>query len=274
MLRQKEDSEVFARLVGMHAAQKVDFQGSYETATVDGRLCATKLNENVESGNLRDVFGLIDGDAAACLGRWRDLFDAKGVIFHLCGSRGILCLADHELENLLIRYGDICGYLADDVALSRLSSRARADIEETLRRLTRRFFHAAVLGYAIQNLHHSGKRYPVVTVGRLQISSVRTGAIRTDLKMRTASAGLNWDDFLAQVYEIMSALRGRFRKEGMSAAMRSIHLLRLADGKELMKKMISCYKANARTQGHLVHTLIGSEYANDFRGQILEAVAK
>ena len=268
----EEDSEVFARLVGMHAAQKVDFKAPRSGHSGWEAVC-DQVERERQSGNL-DVFGLIDGDAAACLGRWRDLIDAEGVIFDLCRSRGMLCLADHELENLLLRFGGICAYLADDVALNKLSSRAQADIEETLRRLTRRFFHAAVLRYAVQHLHHSGRRYPAVTVGRLQDSSVRTGAIRTDLKERTDRAGLDWGDFLAQVYEIKGALRGRFRKESMSTALRSVHLLRLADGKELMKKMISCYKASTKTHGHLVQTLVGSEYASEFRSQILHALVK
>ena len=268
----EEDSEVFARLVGMGASQVVDFKAPRHGHGGWEAVC-DQVERERQSGNL-DVFGLIDGDAAACLGRWRDLIDADGVIFDLCRSRGMLCLADHELENLLLRFGGICAYLADDVALNKLSSRSQADIEETLQRLTRRFFHAAVLGYAIQHLHHSGKRYPAVTVGRLQDSSIRTGAIRTDLKERTDGAGLDWEDFLAQVYEIKGALRCRFRRESMSAASRSVHLLRLADGKELMKKMISCYKASARTHGHLVQTLVGSEYAKEFRSRILESLVK
>lgn len=268
----EEDSVVFARLVGMHAAQMVDFKAPRNGHGGWAAVC-DQVERERQSGNL-DVFGLVDGDAAACLGRWRDLVDAEGVIFDLCRSRGMLCLADHELENLLLRFGGICAYLADDVALSKLSSRSQADIELTLHRLTRRFFHAAVLGYAVQHLHHSGKRYPAVSVGVLQDSSVRTGAIRTDLKERAEHSGLDWKDFLAQVYEIKGALRGRFRRESMSAASRSVHLLRLADGKELMKKIIGCYKASSRTHGHLVQTLVGSEYATEFRARILGALSK
>lgn len=268
----EEDSEVFARLVGMHSAEKVDFKAPRNGHGGWQAVC-DQVERERQGGNL-DVFGLIDGDAAACLGQWRDLIDANGVIFDLYQRRGMLCLADHELENLLLRYGGICAYLADDVALNKLSSRSLADIEETLRRLTRRFFHAAVLRYAVQHFHHSGRRYPAVTVGRLQDSSVRTGAVRTDLKRRTDRAGLNWEEFVAQVYEIKGALRERFRKEGMSASLRSIHLLRLSDGKELLKKMISIYNANVRTQGHLVQTLISSEYAKEFRSHILKAVTK
>ena len=268
----EEDSEVFARLVGMHAAQKVDFKAPRSGHGGWEAVCK-QVEQERQSGNL-DVFGLLDGDAATCLGQWRDLIDAEGVIFDLCRSRGMFCLADHELENLLLRFGGICAYLAHDVALNKLSSRAQEDIEKTLQRMTRRFFHAAVLGYAVQHLHHSGRRYPAVTVGKLQDSSVSTGAIRTDLKEDTERAGLDWEDFLAQVYEIKDALRQRFRKESMSAALRSVHLLRLADGKELMKKMISSYKATAKTQGHLVQTLVGSEYAKEFRSEILGALVK
>lgn len=268
----KEDSDVFARLLGMHAGQKVDFKAPGNGLGGWEAVCDQVQRER-QSGNL-DVFGLIDGDAAACLGRWRELIDAEGVIFDLCRSQGMLCLADHELENLLLRFGGICTYLEDDVALNKLSSRAQADIENTLRRLTRRFFHAAVLGYAVQHLHQAGKRYPAVTVGRLQDSSVTTGAVRTELRERAVGAGLDWKEFLAQVYEIKGALRARFQKESMPAVIRSVHLLRLADGKELMKKMISCYKASSRTHGHLVQTLVSSEYANEFRARIFEILIK
>lgn len=91
----EEDRAVFARLVGMRAAQDVDFKvprpgyGGWK-AVYD------KVEGERRNGNL-DVYGLIDGDVASCLGRWRDLIDANGVIFHLCDSGGMLCLADHEL---------------------------------------------------------------------------------------------------------------------------------------------------------------------------------
>ena len=180
----------------------------------------------------------------------------------------MLSLADHELENLLLRNGDISGYLVDDVALGRLSSRNRADVEKTLRQQTRKVFPCRYIGIRVQHFHYSGIRYPTVSVGRLQDSSVRTGAIRTDLRDRTVEAGEDWNKLLTQVYEIKDALRERFRKEGMSRALRSDHLLRLADGKEVMKKMISLYNGSNRTHGHLVQTLVGSEYAREFRRQI------
>lgn len=267
-----EDSEVYARLLGMKVTQKVDFKAPGGGQGGWMAVCKQVARER-QSGNL-DVYGLIDGDAASCLGQWRDLVEAKEVIVELRHGRGILCLADHELENLLLRYGGICAYLADDVALNQLSSRTEEDIEQTLRRLTWRFFYAAVLGYAVQHLNYSGKQYPTPAVGQLQMSSVSTGAIRAKLKLGIENVGLDWGYFKKQVYEIMNTLRKRFQREGMSATQRSDHFLRLADGKELLKKMIGHYDANVKIQGHLVQTLIGSDYAEEFRVHVLKIVAK
>ena len=162
----EEDSDVFARMVGMREAQNVDFKAPGNGNGGWAAVC-DQVERERRSGNV-SVYGLIDGDAASCLGQWRKLIDARGAIFQLGGSGGILSLADHELENLLLRNGDICGYLVNDVTLGQLSSRSQADIEEMLRQQTRRFFHAATLGYAVQDFHYSGMRYPTVTVGRLQ----------------------------------------------------------------------------------------------------------
>ena len=264
------DSLVFARLVGMRAAQEVDFKVPRQGHGGWEAVCTQVSRERV-NGNQR-VFGLIDGEAAVSLGRWQQLIGATGAIFDLSGRGGMLCLADHELENLLLRHGDICGYIADNVTLSKLSSRPRADIEETLRRLTRRFFHAAVLGYAVQHLHQCGQRYPSVNLGKFQNTAFSTGSIRADLKRSTVESGLSWNDYVTQVYSIIGTLRLRFQQENMPIEIRSLHLLRLADGKELLKRIIGDYKASSKVEGHLVRKLIDSDYASVFRNEILKAV--
>ena len=266
------DSGVFARLVGMGGAQEVDFKVPRQGHGGWKAVC-DQVSRERENGNER-VFGLIDGEAAASLGSWQELVGATGAIFPLRGQEGMLCLADHELENLLLRYGDICEYLEDDVTLAKASTRSRAEIEGTLRRRTRRFFHAAVLGYAVQHFHYCGQRYPEVNAGKFQDLKVSSKSIRANLEKNATGRGLSWEAFVALVYSIKGALRSRFRQEALPTEIRLLHLLRLADGKELLKRIVGDYKATKKIEGHLFRKIINSDYAAIFRNEILDAVQK
>ena len=265
------DSKVFRRIVGIPYAHKVDFKaprpyGGGYTAVCD------QVRQERENGN-HNVFGLIDGESASSLGSLDDLVAAKGAIFPLSSNDGVFCLAAHELENLLLLHGDICGFIVDDVSVSNLSTRTRAEVEKTLRRLARRFFNAAILKYAALHLGDRDKKYPPVEVGRFQDMEASPQSIRTALKNVIIDSGLEWDVFIRQVFKIITAVRRRFRDENLSGRVRSSHMIRLSDGKGLMKCIWSHYKTSDKIEGHLVRKLVSSEYADEFREEILAAVA-
>ena len=266
------DSAVFARIVGMGSAQEVDFKAPRIEGGGYSAVCA-QVNQERGNGNFR-VFGLIDGEAAVTLGSLSELIAANSAIFPLPGHDGVYCLAEHELENLMLLYGDICGYLVSDVTLPHLSTRNRSEIEKTLRDLTLRFFIAAILKYAALHLRHGGVLYRPVDVGRFQDMTANTKSIRAALKKDIVDAGLDWDIFSDQVIAIVCELRQRFRNENLSREARSFHMLRLSDGKGLMIRLRSEYNASNRIEGHLVEKLVGSDYADIFRGEILTAVAE
>lgn len=163
-----------------------------------------------------------------------DAVVATGAIFPLSSNDGVFCLATHELENLLLLHGDICGFIANDVNLSNLSTRSRGEVEKTLRRFALRFLNAAILKYAALHLGHSGKEYPTAHVRRFQQRDESTKSIRTDLRKDIVDSGLDWDLFSGQAVAIMSAVRKRFRGDSVSREVRSFHMIRLADGKGLM----------------------------------------
>lgn len=265
------DSDVFARIVGMSGAQIVDFKAPLSGGSGYIAVCA-QVDHERRSGNKR-VFGLIDGEAAASLGSLRELIAASAAIFPLSNHDSIFCLADHELENLMLLYGDVCGFLVKDVVLTKLSSRDAIEVEKTLRELTRRFFFAAVLKYAALHLRYEGKHYRPVNVGRFQDKTATTKSIRIALKKEIVDSGMDWDVFRRQVLEIICTLRRRFHDENLSAEKRSFHLLRLADGKGLMYRLRSEYNASRRMDGHLVDKLVSSNYAGVLREEILTAVA-
>lgn len=265
------DSEVFARIVGMSAAQKVAFKAPRADGGGYHAVC-TQVNQERGNGNNR-VFGLVDGEAAATLGSLCELIAATSAIFPLSNHEGVFCLAVHELENLMLLHGDICGYLVNDVELVNLSTRNRTEIEKTLRDLTRRFFIAAILKYAALHLRRSGRLYRPVDIGRFQNKAESTKSIRTALKKNIVDSGLDWNTFRDQVVAIVCTLRQRFRDEGLSREGRSFHMLRLSDGKGLMKRLKSEYSASSKMEGHLISHLVVSTYAGIFRSEILTAVA-
>ena len=265
------DSEVFQRIVGMPNAHKVDFKAPRPDGGGYKVVCA-QVHQERQNGN-HQVFGLIDGESAAPLGSLDDLIAAKGAIFSLSSNDGVFCLAAHELENLMLLHGDICGFIVDDVKLNELSTRNRAEVEKTLRRLARRFFNAAILKYASLHLGNGDKKYPLVEVGRFQEMKDSTQSIRTALTKVIVDSGWDGDVFLRQVFEIITAVRRRFRDENLSGRVRSSHMIRLSDGKGLMKCMVSHYQTFNKIEGHLVRKLVSSEYAGEFREEILAAVA-
>ena len=107
------DSDVFARIVGMSGAHDVDFKVPLSGGSGYIAVC-TQVDHERGSGNDR-VFGLIDGEAAASLGNLCELIAANTAIFPLSNHDAVFCLADHELENLMLLYGDVCGFLVKDV---------------------------------------------------------------------------------------------------------------------------------------------------------------
>ena len=265
------DSIVFARIVGMRDAQKVAFKAPRVDGGGYNAVCM-QVRQEREYGNHR-VFGLIDGEAGATLGNLCELIAATSAIFPLSSHDGVFCLAEHELENLMLLYGDVCGCLVNDVDLGKLSTRNRTEVEKTLRVLTRRFFTAAILKYAALHLRYIGEHYRPVDVGRFQDMAVSTKSIRTALKKDIVDSGLDWDTFRDQVLAIVSALRRRFRDENLSRDARSFHMLRLSDGKGLMNRLRREYNASKRIEGHLVDRLVGSNYAGVLRDEILTAIA-
>ena len=160
-----------------------------------------------------------------------------------------------------------------DVALANLATRNRAEIEKTLRDLTRRFFTAAILKYAALHLRHGGEHYQLVDVGRFHDRTASTKSIWTALQDDIVNSGLDWDTFRDQVIAITCTLRQRFHDENLSWETRSLHMMRLSDGKGLMTRLKRHYNASNRIEGHLVDRLVSSTYAGVFRGEILTAVA-
>ena len=264
------DSTFFARIVGMNHAQEVVFKAPRAEGGGYRAVCAQVQLERV-NGNHR-VFGLIDGEAAAALGSLWELIAATSTIFPLRGHDGVFCLREHELENLLLLHSDICGFLVNDVPLAHLSTRDRAEIAQTLKRLSRRFFAAAILKYAALHLRHHGHPYPLVVVGRFHDKTTSPKSIRTDLHDEIISSGLDWDTFRDQVLAIARALRTRFHEEHLSQEARSRQLLRLSDGKCVMTRIKYDYRASQGIEGQLVDRLVSSDYADLFRGEILTAV--
>ena len=265
------DSVIFARIVGMDDAHRVDFKAPRVDRGGFKAVCTQVDHERGNGNHL--VFGLIDGEAAAALGNLYELIAATSTIFPLSDHEGVFCLAEHELENLMLLHGDICGYLANDVALPKLLTRDRTEIEKTLRCLTLRFFMAAVLKYAALHLRRTGALYRPVDVGKFQERAASTKSIREALKKDIIDSGLDWNAFCVQAIAIICALRQRFRAEGLSSEARSVQMLRLSDGKGLMNRLRSEYSASRKMEGHLVDKLVGSSYAGVFCSEILAAIA-
>lgn len=262
------DSTVFERLMGMDNAARITFK----TPTVEGggysMVCAQVAKDRLQ--NL-PVFGLLDGEAAAHLGGLEQLLDCATTIFDVPAQPGIFFLNEHELENLLIMYGDACEFLVHNVALAGVGSRTREQIEARLGYLTRRFFIAAILKYAALKLREAGEFYALVNAKRFGHDGSSTKVILQALKAEITQAGLDWAKFRAEVFRITRLLRKKFKDEGLQPEACEQHLLRLADGKNLMITLGKDFEAGKAWEGQLLNRYLRSPQAGRLRDELLVA---
>jgi hypothetical protein len=263
------DEEVFRRIVGPEIADRLEFK----TPKSGGAGYLTVLNRvRNERPSNRKIYGLVDGEAAVTVGGLHVLLDCRDLIFAIpdCPEAdGIIFLAGHELENVMMLYGGLVGHICNDVRLRDLNSLSEGSVTKQVLFLTRRFFNAALLKYAALQLTWLGQECSIVEAGRFQ-AKCSAMSIRRDLRNKIAKQGIPWDAFSAQIYGITRHLRKHFKMEALDEKCKSMHLMRLADGKGLLTKLQSHYKSGGRWEGHLVQALTEPRFAVEFRTSLMK----
>jgi len=261
------DQRLFTRIVGPDVADQLEFR----TPKVSGGGCSVVIKRvEDERPTNRKVFGLVDGETAVGLGGMGAFLACRKNLFNLSGvaqADGILFLAGHELENLILLHGGVCELVSKNVKLGNLGAVQAADVEETLLKLTRRFFAAALLKYAAFVAGIGGA--PVVTIsgGKLIEPSLRITAWIAELRDAVGHAGGDWSTYRAEAKAIFRTLTQQFDTEAMTDACRRDHFIRLADGKNLLIGLLHVYGKIG--EGILADALTKPPYSEQFRAELM-----
>lgn len=263
------DAKAFARIIGLDFTERLEFKTPVESG--GGFMSVRDQVRDLRDKNPK-VFGLVDGEAAASAGGLNRLLTCGDALF-LCPDspefEGVLFLAEHELENILIRHGQVCEHIAKEVNLADLGKVTPQQIKATVTKLGARFFASAILKYAAVDLRTTGQLYDPVDAARYQGPESGSAIFRA-LKVKVEAKGLDWSVFVAQVYTVLGDLRAHFKANNLDVSDRQHQFLRLADGKGLMKRLKTDFKSTAgRWDGHLLATVVASDYAPQFRDELL-----
>lgn len=266
------DQRLFTRIVGPNIADQLEFQ----TPATEGGGCRSVVKRvQDERPSNSKIFGLVDGETAVELGGIAEFVQCRKNLFVLPAvppADGILFLAGHELENLILMHGGICDLVSKNVKLARLGEVEAAQVEQTLLRLTRRFLLSALLKYAAFILGIGGA--PVVTIsgGKLIDPNMRVSAWLGELRDAVVAAGGDWPAYRGEAKSILRSLIEQLTAEGATATVRSTHFIRLADGKNLLKGLQRHYGQNV-AEGILADALTKPPYAVEFRSELLKLTA-
>lgn len=265
------DSHVYTKLVGPNLADRLEFKPPPEST---GYLAVMTRVADERQRNTK-VFGLLDGEASATCGGLDRLVASEGVLFDVPenpGTTGLFFLHVHELENLLILYGDLFEHVCRDVRLTDIGKRSPEDVQDLLGKATRRFFSSALAKYAGGEVRASGSEVNLIDAGQFLDMKQTTTSILRKFRAYIDGAGGSWTDYTDIARRVLKDLAERFDAEGLEEDGRRLHFVRLADGKGLLQSLKSQYKPSTTWDGSLIENLLKNDYAGQFRQALLERV--
>lgn len=269
----QSDEAFFTVLAGPDIMEKVEFKvppagGGYINVR-------DRVREERDRGNER-VHGLLDGEASAALGYVERFIDSRTILFD-SGNRtvdGLLFVSESELENIVLCHAGVAEFLTHNVGFANVGKANLQDYVDELRALSRRFYVLAIMRYVAAEIHNGGTSCKQVErlAGRFQTTDGVLG-ILFHMKAELIGEGITWSTFIARVLELMRRARVAFVDDGTSPSPKDRHVLRLADGKALLKRVRTLYNGTAAWEGLLTERLRTAPYSGEFRETLLAATA-
>jgi len=267
----ESDEAFFAALAGPDIAENLEFKvpptgGGY--FQVRDRVC-----EERDRGNNR-IYGLLDGEAAAAFAIIERLIDSRGVLFDTgnVAVDGLLFLSEAELENLVLCHAGVAEFLTHNVGFAGIGKANIQSFADELKGLAQRFYVLAILRFVAVEFHNAGTPCKPVDKlsGRFQ-SKDAVLVILAHIKADLIADGVPWPAFLARVLTLMRRVRSAFVDDGTHPSPKERHVLRLADGKGLLKRVRSTYNGPPAWEGLLTERLRTAPYSAEFRSALLAA---
>lgn len=222
------------------------------------------------------VFGLVDGEAAATFGGTDQLIDCADRFFQIDRPEldGVLFLAEYEMENILLLYGDLPELMRRDVDFRYFNAFSLEDAQVHIAKAAQLFFLAALLKFASITFHR--RAYQQGQPGCRTIDSGRflrrgepaeiLGEIRRDVE---AEARISWAELKAEVRRSHHRLKTRLAASGADHASSQRERLRLADGKAVLTRLKNDYSKHGRWKSHLLSSIGGTPFSVLFRERLL-----
>lgn len=253
------DANLFRTIVGPGYNEHIQF----ETPPEKGKGCgpAKAYVEKYRKDNL-PIYALLDGEAAVPEADGFEKFvKSDTAIFSLSDSDGILYLADHEAENILLRQSNIVTYIIDQATLADLGKKKPEEVTEKVSSIVERQFLGALCKYASYLLHAGGKIAGVLSgTHAIDTSDVET---RKLLEERVLKNSCDWQTFEAELDKVREHVV--LHMETMDENGKTTTKWRLADGKIALKRVQNTYGINPTWEVPLAKEVAQSEYARRFR---------
>lgn len=268
----KDDLAFFNDLIGPYLADRLEFK---VPEVLGSGYHTVKARVAEERGGNAKIHGLLDGETAVALDRFEAFLDGGEVLFTVDGEEnaGLLFLSEHELENVVLCHANVSEFLSSHVPFSAIGSRPIDVVERELLTLTRRFYLLALLKFTATRFHIAGTPCKAIDTYAGLFDNRKKGVaeILRFLKPKIADAGIEWDDFSASAHAIAYSVTTHFEQRDFDNETRRKQVLRLSDGKNLLKRIRGEYGGTPHWEGVFQQRLKSFGYADVFRDAIQRA---
>ncbi len=253
------DVNLFRTIVGPGFNEYIQF----ETPPEKGNGCGpAKAYVDKYRKNNPQIYALLDGEAAVPeTNGLEQLVKSDATIFALSEPEGILYLADHEAENILLRQTDIVTYIADQATLADLNKKKPEEIAEKVSSIVERQFDGALCKYASYRLHARGKIAGVLSGTHAKQCSDEE--VLQSLKDRVIKGECDWYTFETELGRVRECVV--LHVKTMDTSEKTTTTWRLADGKIALKQVQHVYDIKATWEVPLAKQVAQSDYARRFR---------
>ncbi|RWD27525.1 MAG: hypothetical protein EOS34_31730 [Mesorhizobium sp.] len=258
------DANLFRTIVGPGYNEHIQFETPPEKGTGCGpaKACLDKYRKDNPQ-----IYALLDGEAAVPEADGFERFvKSDAAIFSLGKPDGVLYLADHEAENILLRQADIVTYIVDQATLAELGKKKPEEVNEKLSSIVERQFLGALCKYASYLLHADGKIAGVLA--GTHASDIPDAEVRTLLEARVLKGSCDWQTFEAELDKVREHVV--LHMETMDENGKTTTKWRLTDGKIALKQVQHTYGIKATWEVPLAKEVAQSEYAKRFREDLFK----
>lgn len=253
------DANLFRTIVGPGYNEHIKFETPPEKGTGCGP--AKAWVEKYRKDNSQ-IYALLDGEAAVTEDNGFEQFvKSDAAIFSLSKLDGVLYLADHEAENILLRQTNIVTYIVDQTTLAELGKKKPEEVNEKVSSIVERQFRGALCKYASYLLHADGKITGVLSGTHANDAS--DVEINKLLEERVLEGSCDWRTFEAELNKVREHVV--LHMETMDENGKTTTRWRLADGKIALTQVRHTYGIKATWEVPLAKEVAHSEYARRFR---------